>query len=96
MKPKKTQNQPSMHALLTPKEELATEKAVECACGREAPEQSPTREERPEEEEDVFLSPEISERSKIEKTVWADDFIGQIEYINFKRFKQLVDIVVII
>jgi len=69
-----------MNALLTPKEDLATEKAMECACGRKTPEQSPTREVRLEREEDVFLSLEISEWSKIEKTVSADSLMpGKIE-----------------
>jgi len=55
-----------MNVLPSPKAELATEKAVELACGKVASEQSPTREVRPGREQDVLLSPEIFEISKNE------------------------------
>jgi hypothetical protein len=56
-----------MHVLHTPLEDPAKEKVMECACGRKAPEQSPTREERPGQEQDVFHSPEIYEWSYMKK-----------------------------
>jgi hypothetical protein len=88
IKPKKTQNQSSMHALLTPKIPPAKKIVIKCVCGRKAPVKSPkVKNPWQEEEVDAFLTLVISECSNIEKIVRSDGFIGQIEYFNYKRFK---------